>query len=68
MATLSTVSFIVAGAGAVLGVVGLLTGNNSSSSNVTPEKPPSDDSAATPATSRIEPWLGLGAAGLRGTF
>ena len=68
MATLSTVSFIVAGAGAVLGVVGLLTGNVSSSPSATPEKPPSDDSAATPATSRIEPWLGLGAAGLRGSF
>jgi hypothetical protein len=63
MATISTVAFIAAGAGAVLGVVGLLTGNSSSSPSATPEKPPADES-----TSRIEPWLGLGAAGLRGSF
>ena len=63
MATISTVAFIAAGAGAVLGVVGLLTGNPSSSPSATPEKPPTDES-----TSRIEPWLGLGAAGLRGSF
>ena len=62
MATISTVSFIAAGAGAVLGVIGLLTGNSSSPS-ATPEKPPAEET-----TSRIEPWLGLGAAGLRGTF
>ncbi len=64
MATISTVAFIAAGAGAVLGVVGLLTGNSSSSPSATPEKPPATDES----TSRIEPWLGLGAAGLRGTF
>jgi hypothetical protein len=63
MATVSTVSFIVAGAGAVLGVVGLLTGNSSSSSSASPEK-----SAPDETSSRIEPWLGLGAAGLRGSF
>jgi hypothetical protein len=63
MATVSTVSFIVAGAGAVLGVVGLLTGNSSSSSSTSPEKPATDESS-----SRIEPWLSLGAAGLRGSF
>jgi hypothetical protein len=63
MATISTVAFIAAGAGAVLGVVGLLTGNSSSSPSATPEKPPTDES-----TSRIEPWLGFGAAGLRGSF
>jgi len=63
MATISTVSFIAAGAGAVLGVVGLLTGNASASPSATPEKPPADES-----TSRLEPWLGLGAAGLRGSF
>jgi len=66
MATLSTVSFIVAGAGAAFGLVGLLTGNGSSSPSATPEKPPADDS--TTSTSRLEPWLGLGAAGLRGSF
>jgi hypothetical protein len=64
MATLSTVSFIVAGAGAALGVVGLLTGNSSSAPSAMPEKPPADDTS----TSRLEPWLGFGAAGLRGSF
>jgi hypothetical protein len=69
MATLSTVSFIVAGGGAVLGVLGLLTGNSSGAApSATPEKPPADDSSSTTSTSRIEPWIGLGAAGLRGTF
>lgn len=64
MATLSTVSFIAAGAGAALGVIGLLTGNGASAApSATPEKPPADET-----TSRIEPWLGLGAAGVRGTF
>lgn len=63
MATISTVSFIAAGAGAVLGVVGLLTGNSSSAASTAPEKAPTEES-----TSRIEPWLGLGAAGVRGTF
>jgi hypothetical protein len=68
MATVSTVSFIAAGAGAVLGVVGLLTGNGSASApSATPEKPPADDSSST-STSRLEPWIGFGAAGLRGTF
>jgi hypothetical protein len=63
MATLSTVSFVVAGAGAVMGVIGLFTGNSASPSSTSPEKAPRDES-----TSRIEPWLGLGAAGLRGSF
>lgn len=64
MATISTISFVAAGAGAVFGIVGLLTGNSSSAGSTAPEKPPGDDST----TSRIEPWLGVGAAGLRGTF
>jgi hypothetical protein len=62
MATISTVSFIVAGAGAVFGVIGLVTGNGSSPS-ATPEKPPAEET-----TSRVEPWFGLGSAGLRGSF
>jgi hypothetical protein len=73
MATISTVSFIAAGAGAALGLVGLLTGNASAAApSATPEKPPSDDSSPAStsrrAPSRVEPWIGLGAAGLRGTF
>lgn len=66
MATISTISFIVAGAGAALGVVGLVTGN---STEAAPASAPTDKPAAgDETTSRIEPWLGLGAAGLRGTF
>jgi hypothetical protein len=60
LATISTAAFVTAGVGAALGVVGLLTGNSSST---TPEKAPDEES-----TSRIEPWLGFGAAGVRGTF
>jgi hypothetical protein len=71
MATVSTIAFAAAGAGAVLGIIGLVTGNSSSPApaETTPEKPPSDDAPApATSTSHIEPWLGLGAAGLRGTF
>jgi hypothetical protein len=64
LATISTASFVAAGAGAVLGVVGLLTGNSSATpSSTTPEKAPDEANA-----SRIEPWLGFGAAGVRGSF
>ena len=58
MATASTVSFAVAGAGAVAGVIGLLLRPSPSPS----ETPPSSNAA------RIEPWLGIGAMGLRGRF
>ena len=55
MATISTVSFIVAGVGAGVGVVALIIG----------DKP----SAPTPTTGRtFTPWIGLGSAGLRGSF
>jgi hypothetical protein len=64
MATLSTVSFIVAGVGAVAGVVGLLMSASSA-------EPKSDGPTDVPPTSKgpqVEPWIGLGAAGLRGRF
>jgi hypothetical protein len=48
----STVGFVVAGAGVTLGVVGLLFGGASES----------DQAAA------VEPWIGPGSAGLRGRF
>lgn len=51
-ATISTVSFIVAGLGAGVGLYGLLS-----------SKPASSGSAA-----RVEPWAGLGSGGVRGTF
>jgi len=59
MATISTVSFAAAGVGAVIATIGLLTGN----SEPPPQKPATDDNAA-----RFEPWLGVGAAGVRGRF
>jgi len=67
MATISTISFIVAGAGAALGVVGLVTGNSTEAAPAS-APPDKDKPASEETTSRIEPWLGLGAAGLRGTF
>jgi hypothetical protein len=63
MATVSTVSFIVAGAGAAVGVVGLLTGKSSPSSSE-PSEPASDRDQSA----RVEPWVGLGAVGVRGRF
>jgi hypothetical protein len=66
LATVSTVSFVVAGVGAVLGVVGLLTGR--------PSSPPADkpsDAPSPPADQtslRVVPWIGLGSAGVSGTF
>jgi hypothetical protein len=66
LATLSTVSFIVAGAGAVAGVLGLLTGNSSSQPGSAPE--PGQPAADKDESARIEPWFGLGSMGLRGRF
>jgi len=52
-ATISTVSFCIAGVGLAAVVIGLVT----------------DHSSAAPATSaRIAPWLGPGAAGIHGSF
>jgi hypothetical protein len=56
-ATVSTVSFIVAGVGAVVGVLSMALGNDS-----TPPAPP------PPAEARVTPWIGLGSAGVSGTF
>jgi hypothetical protein len=62
MATVSTVGFIVAGVGAVVGVVGLFVGK--------PTPPPAPEASAPSETGKLEvhPWLGLGSAGLSGTF
>jgi hypothetical protein len=56
-ATVSTISFIVAGVGATVGVLSLLLGNDSAA----PAQP-------APAEARVTPWIGLGSAGVRGTF
>ncbi len=53
LATISTVTFIVGGVGVAAGIVTLLVG-----------KP----SAPQPSQAKIEPWIGLGSAGVRGTF
>jgi len=54
LATISTVTFIVGGVGVAAGIIALIAG-----------KP----SAPAPATQgSIEPWVGLGSAGVRGTF
>lgn len=57
MATVSTVSFIAAGVGAVVGVVGIFTGRAKTPAN-------------TEQTARIwcEPTVGVGVVGLRGGF
>jgi len=54
LATVSTISFAVAGVGVAVGVIGILS----------PSK------AAPPATGavRVTPWIGLGMAGLNGSF
>jgi hypothetical protein len=55
MATISTVSFAVAGAGAALGLVGFFV--------LRPEA-----SATTTTGGRVTPWVAIGSAGLNGTF
>jgi hypothetical protein len=55
-ATVSTIGFSVGVAGVGLGAVLLATSHGA-------EKP-----AAAGATARVVPWIGLGAAGVRGTF
>ncbi len=61
MATVSTVAFIGAGVGAGVAIVGLLVGHRST--------PPQTASATTSTTSFVvSPWLGWGAAGVRGQF
>jgi len=51
-ATISTISFAVAGVGAVIGIIGLATGGGSSE----------------PAHAHVKPYIGLGSIGLTGAF
>jgi hypothetical protein len=63
-ATISTVSFIVAGVGAAIGITGFFVGGSSA-----PAATPADAPAPPDQTSmRIIPWIGLGSAGVHGTF
>jgi hypothetical protein len=59
LSTVSDVSFAVAGAGAVLAAVTFFTRDRS---------PPPSAAAARSLGPHVEPWLGLGAAGVRGAF
>jgi hypothetical protein len=61
MATVSTVSFIVAGVGAAIGITGFFVGGSS-----TPAAKPAD--APETSAARVVPWIGIGSAGVRGTF
>ena len=58
LATVSTIAFSVAGVGAVVAIVTLAAGHG------VPTPPPAQ-SASRPT---VTPWIGLGAAGVRGTF
>ena len=57
-ATLSTVGFVAAGAGAAVAVVSLIIGHSTASA----------PAAQPPEGLRVTPWIGLGTAGLRGAF
>jgi hypothetical protein len=58
-ATISTIAFAAAGVGAGVAVVTLLVGHS------TPSAPPASQ---PPEALRVAPWIGLGSAGLRGSF
>jgi hypothetical protein len=64
LATLSTASFVVAAAGVVIGIVGLLAGTPSSARDATPETPARPDAT----TSWLVPYLLPEGAGVRGGF
>jgi hypothetical protein len=72
LATISTVSFIAGGVGAAVGVIGLFVGGGSSGEPSvtapaqTPDAPASDQSSRLRV--HVAPWIGLGSAGVSGTF
>jgi hypothetical protein len=59
LATLSDVAFVFAGAGAAVGVVGLFVSGSSSPARRVP---------AEQSRLQVEPWIGIGALGMRGVF
>ncbi len=60
MATISTVSFIAGGAGALVGLGGLLLSSGAS--------PPASDAPAAANAARIQPWVSVGSVGVAGRF
>jgi hypothetical protein len=58
LATISTISFIVAGVGATVGIIDLLANKGSSSASPEP----------APATARVQLYVGVGSAGIQGAF
>jgi hypothetical protein len=65
MATVSTISFIVAGVGAAVGVTGFFVGGGSSAPSAKPADAPASDQTSK---ATVIPWIGLGSAGVSGTF
>ena len=63
MATVSTVGFAVGFVGVGLGVVLLLTGNNSASASASKSAPKLAKQGVS-----VQPWIGTQSAGLSGTF
>jgi hypothetical protein len=72
LATISTVSFIAGGVGVAVGVIGLFVGGGSSGEPSattpaqSPDAPPSEESSRLRL--HVTPWIGLGSAGVSGTF
>jgi hypothetical protein len=76
LATVADISFAVAAAGAGVAIVSLIIGHKPSGAATTapptdPEAAPSEPAAAPPASEshlHMTPWIGLGSAGVFGTF
>jgi hypothetical protein len=70
LATISTVSFITAGVGAAVGVIGLFVGGGSSGepSAAPSQAPDAPADQSSRLRLHVAPWIGLGSAGVSGTF
>jgi hypothetical protein len=80
LATISTVGFAIAGAGAAVAIVSLIVGHKAPEGSAAPANapPPENDAApgggepatppATESRLHVTPWVGLGSAGVVGTF
>jgi hypothetical protein len=69
MATVSTLAFVVAGVGVGVGVGALLIGDKSGGDKSGgPDESGKQTARGTSDSLRVTPWIGLGTAGLRGTF